>query len=381
MRRITAAMMLVTVVLSAGCLSMFGGEKDSGEQSSIPDGFVKADLPYNDIEKFQVFNDTVTYIGVNASGEYLMHGETVVAPAEDIYQYRYNDGRWAYIEKIDSEDGGEMGDDYILHYDGYTSPKYDLIDQLVGVGNSWAYVVHNDSANTFKAFYKGQPIGLKYDEVVGVAEVDDNLAYWGRVNNNTVVVHDGNEVKRGDDLVGGVADVAGKFTYVMYDGPVESRTATIVRGGRWHPTSYTNVRNMHRINNSLAYAGVNITDGTLAGFYVVHGEERYGPFDTVTELREHDGRLLFVAEKDYKKRLWYDGKWVTGYYRTLKEHTLTPVGSMFAYKASNTSQASQIFYGDRTLDVNGRTTLAEQNGGLVIAVDRPDDSYLLKEQG
>lgn len=383
MNRTVAGMLLLAVMLTAGCLHGGGSAEEAPEQDTSPltDRFTMQELPH-DAHSLKAVNGTPAYIAANGSGEYLVHGPDVIASAPAIETFYYNDGEWGYVTRDAPRDASPAETDWFVHHGDYTSDPYDRVQTFIPVKGTWAYSAEQDGETVL--VYKDNQVAMKYDlDTPQPTAIGDRLAYVARNGDETIIVYDGNEEDRGQDIRPTIWGLGGKLSYPRTRSTADADNLKTLIFGRKHITTpYTTVKHPVWMNGSVFYVGRNAT----GDFIEQYPEERTdGPFQQITWMGATENKVLYTVAVDGDMYLQAGDERLGDTYDTIKTYSITPVNGTIAFVAQNDGALASaefiVYDGNRVAEqfsnIRGLTAV---NGRLMFLADRDGTSYLVREE-
>lgn len=374
-RRGLIVAVLLLVALS-GCIGDGSKTQASETDDALPDGFSAEQVPYERVSQLSDVDGEVAYVGKNDTGSYLVHGDSIIAHAPVITQYRFQGGEWAYIT------GDGEGERYV-YIDGERHGPYDEAYLPAKVVESWAYGASVDGDN--KLFYKGIDISQKYRFTAPeYAVVNEELAYAALAGSTdeTVIVRGDAELTRGTDVKPAVDSINDKLLYAR---TADDGTVTLRYGIKNIPTGYETVRGYTGINNSLYY----IASDRGSGDHVLSfpEENEYGPYDHVERIVSVAGYPAIVVsdEESGGADITYRGETYGGDH-DVAPSSVTAANDNIAYYARPDggiiSGTGSIIYDGQELDTiyNPQDRITAVDGKLVFAAERNGNTYLVHEQ-
>jgi len=260
---------IIIAVLIAGCTTLSGNGTDGpgtttsvGEEGLV-EGFAAERLNASTVEYLDAVDSRVVYIASDEAQERLVHGERVIATAQELRSPAYNGTTWGYAY-ADTETGDErwnvrIGEETVVS--GYDHAF------VASAGGDWAIGGRrNTSPRSRVLTVAGRQIEDPLTSTRGgIRSVAGRFVFETTVGDHAIAVHHGEEViASGPGVLGVVGAIDGR--------PVYER-----QSDRTYMTEYGNEQNL----TELVHGGSVIGEGYT---------------DVADPVRGADGRIYFRAK-------------------------------------------------------------------------------------
>ena len=285
---------------------------------------------------------------------------------------------------------------------------------IKNVGGKLAYLNGIDDAKGTKFYYviDGKELGKEYDINLDLYVINGKPAFFARDGNKSFIVYDGKEYGKEYDYVDPIfTSVAGEITYFA----IKDNKSFIVQGEKEIGREYDQTAGSMDLNESdlsgydpeeikvrydaegkpayqLIMPAFGEVNGKLAyiaekdgkTFVVYNGQEIGKQYDRIyshitvgnhTYLNPVNGKLTYIALKDNKTLVVYDGMEMGGDY-TIDPFFVTGVDGKLVYTARRNNKTFVVYDGKETgKEYDDISNLLEYNGKLVYLATEGDKSF------
>jgi hypothetical protein len=262
----------------------------------------------------------------------------------------------------------------------------DSIYYVMNVGGKLAYLSGVDNANGTKFYYiyEGKDLGADYDKIdLDLYDINGKPAFFARDDNKSFIVYDGKEYGKEYDYVDPIfTSVAGEITYFA----IKDKKSFIVRGEKEIGREYDQTASSFGINESELSGH---DQEKIMVRYDAEGRPAYQLI--MPAFGDVNGKLAYVAEKDGKSFIVYDGQEIGKQYDrvyshiTVGNHTyLKPVNGKLTYLALKDNKTF-IVYDGREMGKGNYTVdpfyVIGVGGKLAFAARRDNKTFIVYEGG
>lgn len=291
------------------------------QESDMPKEFVEMPVDSEQYPVIYIIGDKLAYVAVKNGKEFIRFdgeelgrkydglgggGASLIPGFAKLVDVN---GKLAFIAR--------KGREFFVVYDGQEIEKHnDVIDNLIGLQGGVGFTLKENNKTFPVTIINGERTEYHYDGY-SLENVNGKLAFTAKLGDRAFVVYDGKEYGKEYARAENPKEINGKLTFsVTASENRYEHKQLIIYDGKEIGREYRYIRTPFSIGGKLGFY-VDYTDKEIKKVFVVDGQEIGDEYDDVHSPTDINGKLAFIAEKDGKFFVVYDGKKVSDEYKKI----------------------------------------------------------------